>query len=126
MAGQFDVHAVVADFAITGTAVSPLWHNPTSNGCITILEGYMVTSGAGTISATLVTLSGTGATAATAVPTGTIGILGSANQIQAAGSANALTVSSAVVAPGSWVAISLGAGVAGATPKVSFSYLKGQ
>ena len=126
MAGQFDVHAVVASFPVTGTVISPLWHNPTTNGCVTILEGYLVSDGAGTITATLVKIANAGATAATAVLSGTIGVLGSAAQVQAAGSANALTVTSGLVKPGEWVAVSLGAGTAGATPKVSFSYLKGQ
>ena len=125
MSSIFDVHGVVASFPVTGTVVTPIWRNPEANGAVSILEGYLVSDAAGTITATLVTLASAGATAATAITNGTIGVLGSAAQIQAAGSANALTVSNAVVAPGYWVAVQLAAGTAGATPKVSFSYVKG-
>lgn len=125
MASILDVNSIVASFPVTETVTTPIWRNPECNGCITILEGYMVSDGNGTISATLVTIAAAGATAATAVTNGTIGILGSAAQIMAAGSANALTVTSGVVAPGYWVGIQLATGTAGATPKVSFSYVKG-
>jgi hypothetical protein len=126
MAGQFDVHAVSQTVPIGGTVITPIWHNPSSNGCVTILEGYLVSNGAGTVTATLVTIADAGATAATAVLSGTVGVLGSAALIQAAGSANALTVTDGLVLPGEWVGVSVGAGTAGANPIVSFSYLKGQ
>jgi hypothetical protein len=126
MAGQYDLHAVVASFPVTGTVITPIWHNPSANGCVTITDGYIVSDGAGTITATLVTIADAGATAATAVLSGTIGVLGSAALVQAASFAKALTVTDGLVEPGEWVAVSLGAGTAGATPKVSFSYIKGQ
>ena len=125
MASTLDVHGVVASFPVTGTVVTPIWHNPSANGAVSVIEGYIVADGSGTITATLVTLASTAATATAPTQSGTIGVLGSAALVQAAGSANALVVTDAVVAPGEWVAVALAAGTAGATPKVSFSYVKG-
>jgi hypothetical protein len=126
MAGMNDIHYFTANIPTTGTVITPLFKNITDNGCITLVDGNIVTSGAGTITAYLVTIAGTGATAGTAVTNGTIGLVGSAAQIQAAGSVNSIAMTSPIVAPNTWVAFQMGAGVVGATPQVSIAYVKGK
>jgi len=125
MGATFDVHNVTNNIGLTaGTANTPLFINPTANGCITITDAYIWSGGAGTVTATLVYADVTGGTVG-----GTICTLGSAAQVFAAAGTAALakssTISSGVVPPGKAIVVQLGAGTAGSDTVVSVSYVKG-
>ena len=126
MGATFDVHNVTNNIGLTaGTANTPLFVNPTENGCITVTNAYIWSGGAGPVTATLVYGDVTGGTV-----NGTICVLGSAAQVFAAAGTAALakssTISGAVVPPGKAVIVQLGAGTAGTDTVVSVSYVKGQ
>lgn len=123
MAQNYDVHYVTTGIGITaGTASIPLFHNIEANGCIRVVDAHMGAAAAGTVTANLCWLDTTGGTVQ-----GTVATLGSASTVYAAKSvAGTGTVSTAVVAPGKWVGVTLGAGTAGAGQFVTVAYIKGQ
>ena len=125
MAGQFDVHNVVVTLPIGGSVVTPVFKNPTDNGKISIIEAYIIPGGAGTMTATLVTVATGGCTTASAVVDATLGTFGSAANVSADGSAATCTIATPEVDENHWVAVSSAAGTLGANSRCYISYVKG-
>src|SRR5512146_3326775 len=93
--------------AIAGTVVQPLFHVPTGHGGITLQSAYILCSGAATSALSL----HSGPAAVTA-PIGTLNGTFVANVQQA------LTISTAYVAAGTWVLLKTNAGGSLATTNV--------
>lgn len=91
--------------AIAGTVVQPLWRVPaddSSFGGVSILNAYILASGAATSEMQL--LSGT------ALGTATTGTIGTLNGTLVANVQQAFTISTAYVASGKWVSLKTNAG----------------
>lgn len=95
----FSVTVPVA--AIAGTVTQPLFHVPTGHGGITLTKAYILSSAAATSELTLVSGTGVG-TISTAI--------GTLNATLVANIQQAITISTAYVASGSWVGIKTNAG----------------
>lgn len=129
MAGQFDVHMVSVNVGtLDGTAVIPLFKNPSDNGSISILNAALTPAGsvAGTGIWRLVWTPGSVGTAAYGATDGTVCLFGSAANIGTAFRPLAGTAAAAFpVVPGNkWVGLEF-AGTAGGNSIVSIAFVKG-
>ena len=129
MAGQFDVHMVsVCVGTLSGTAVIPLFKNPSDNGSISILNAALTPSGsvAGTGIWRLVWTPGSVGTAIYGATDGTVCLFGSAANIGTGFRPLAGTAAAEFpVVPGNkWIGLEF-AGSAGGDSIVSVSFVKG-
>jgi hypothetical protein len=128
MAESFDVkNYSILLTGSAGTAFVPLYHVPTSGGCITLLEAYVVNGTIG-VPGTVNLLRGTAAANGTFVPLATIGTsYGTGGGTFAALAPVALTISSPVLLAGDWLAIACsGTFNTDAQSYVTLSYVQGR
>src|SRR5512146_2848056 len=96
--------------AIAGTVVQPLYHVPTGHGGITLQSAYVLCSGAATSALSL--------HSGTALGTAVTATIGTLNGTFVANVQQAMTISTAYVAAGSWVLLKTNAGGSLATTNV--------
>jgi len=119
-----DVHLVTCDFgSVNGAGPFPAVYLPAEGGAVSILDAYLIGSGAGTsIGAKLVSITDAG-TPATA--NGTIGSF-AGTVVYAANARAACTVSAPAVSGGNWIGVSQTSGTTPISARLVFSYVMGK
>lgn len=130
MSGAFEVHSV--SFTLPGTLADgipfPLFKVPASGGAITILEAtYCVATAIVAGTANLIHGTLVGGSNGTVVPVATIGTsFGTGGGTYPALTPVSLSINSAVVPAGSWVAFRIGTMAAAGQNSVNVAYVQGR